>query len=147
MRKVSAAHLGTCCTTWSRANTTNPYRTNAQILGLSSLSGERPETCNAANEMVFRSAVIFGWCCRYGVRCSLESPLSSMIWGHPQLRTIYLTARHGDSGQAKKLHFCLRVIVNGAQSGAKGQAYFQTMIPPVFPGNAVVADILFSKAK
>lgn len=84
-RAYQAVHLGTECTTWSRA--AHPaYRTNGHILGLPGLSPDKQALVDAANRMVECSVDVLLAADAANVACTLENPYSSMLFLHPRVR-------------------------------------------------------------
>ena len=85
--EFKAAHLGTCCTTFSRA-AHPPYRTAEEILGLKHDSSEKAAKTALGNSLASASAQLFAAAVRGGAVVTIENPWSSLLWLHPHVKPL-----------------------------------------------------------
>lgn len=83
---VGVVHLGVHCRTWSRANTGAPHRDNGNVEGLESNAGDQLQFVEDGNVHAEITLRIFKFCCRHGIRCSIENQLCSLLWSFREFR-------------------------------------------------------------
>lgn len=126
--RYQAVQLGTVCTTFSQA-AKPAYRTSLHILGIPGLPAHKQQRVQKANAMVEISARIMQAADRACVYCSLENPLTSMMWQHPSILGL------GDAFHFYRTDYCMwgakwkkptglltnRLYLNGLQRRCSGQ--------------------------
>ena len=93
-REFSYVHLGTPCTTWSRARRDDgrgppPLRDDhANLFGFSQLTTTDQSKVRMGNSLLNISIEVFLACMEANVAVSMENPASSRIWLTPDIQTL-----------------------------------------------------------
>ena len=100
--RCKCVHLGTECTSFSRANTTGAVRSSDHPQGLPGLIGDRLVKCQVGNALLRVSMELFSFCVTHHVAVSLENPDTSILWLHPLVAPWVLEALGGSP--RKRVH-------------------------------------------
>ena len=95
--------VATECTTFCRANTVYPLRTNDSPMGLPSLTPRQRRRCRQGNQLLKISITIFIAAVEAGALVFLENPLPSMLWTNPLTKALWKLV---DAGAVREIVTC-----------------------------------------